>query len=379
MAAWGGAVLTVLVADVDYSCYATEVSVNRSRSRLWDPAEAGSADVRLTLAEGTVAASTGDVGDVVKIKVAYGTVHRWLFTGRVQLRSVEVTPAGDTLVLNCVDEFEALARAAFRATPGDVAVGAGESNDTRIGRWLSQAGSSTAQDLDTSTYTCPATLMEGNVLMQIQATAYADGGDFFVAGDGTLTFKAWAWQTTGDTPGCIFSDRNLHDWVPYSTARWVNDLDEVQNTVTGTRRPINDTDIPIPQTAINTASVLEFGTRGDPLDDLELADDTQVANRVDAVIGIAAFPNPRFDSIVVNPVIDPPLAWPLVIPHHLLDVGGLQPQVLRRDRRQPLRACDRRAVAAHRQQRRGRVPLLRDRYLGSAAPGPPARLCHVQP
>lgn len=312
--AWGGATLTVTVSGVDVSCSVVAVTVDRSKNRLWDPPDAGVAQLTLDLTAGGEPASRGPVGAAARIHVAYGVTGRYLFTGTVQRRRLQHSPdRGDVLVLDCVDEFEQLARVNRRAATTDTPEGGGEAVQQRLARWLNDAGSTSDRALGSSDFTCPETLIDGNTLRQLQVTALADGGDFFIAGDGTVTFLPWRWRDDTDTAAALFSDRRLHDWVPYSSVDYHDDLDEVQNDVTGTRRDDGTTPLE-PQTATNPSSIATYGERGDPLDDLELEDDTQVATRVAAVVTVAAQPNPRFDSIVVQPAFDPARAWPRTIP-----------------------------------------------------------------
>lgn len=321
MAAWGGAVLTVTVDGDDVSCDALQVSVDRSKNRLWDPVDATTCQIVLNLQDGGVASTTGPIGTVVVVHVAYGTSGRNLFTGRVQMRRLEAAPDGDVLVLDCVDGFELIGRVNVRAGDTDTPVGGGETPENRINRWLDVADwPSGDRDTDSSTYTCPETLLDGNALVQIQAAAQADGGEFYIDGDGIARFLAWAWRTATGPAAVVYSDRRLYDWVPYSSATLLDDLDEVQNQVTGTRRPLDDTDIPVPQTSINSGSVTAYGIRGDALDNLELEDDSQVADRVTALVAIAGMPSPRFDAVVVQPAFDPGRMWPRVL---LCEFGSL--------------------------------------------------------
>ena len=235
-AAWGGAELTVTVSSVDVSCDVVECVVDRSKNRLWDPPDAGTCQLTLNLNLGGQPAARGPVGDAVRVLIAYGSTSRYLFTGTVQRRRLDHNPERDWLILDCIDEFEQLARVNRRAALTDVGVGGGEDVDARLARWLDEAGSSSTRSLGDSDMTCPATLIDGNVLRQLQRTALADGGDFFVNGAGVVTFLPWRWRDNDELPVAQFSDRKLHEWVPYSAVDYRDDLDEVQNKVTGTRR-----------------------------------------------------------------------------------------------------------------------------------------------
>jgi hypothetical protein len=317
-AAWGGASLTVTIGGTDVSCDVLEVTVDRGRNRVWDPPDAGTCQVHIDISAAGQPSSRGPVGDVVVVSVAYGSTSRTIFTGKVQQRRIEYNPqvltGTDVLILGAVDEFETLGRVNRRADIDATPEGGSETVDDRINRWLDVAGSTSDRDIITSTYTCPPTLIDGNVLLQLQAAALADGGDFFVKGDGTVTFVSFAWRNSIDSPTAIYSDRRLYDWVPYSSVLMNDDLDEVQNNVTGTRRAINSLDVPVPYTVSNSGSVTDYGERGDALDDLELEDDDQVVTRIDSLVTIAARPNPRFDAIVVQPSFDPSRMYPRTIP-----------------------------------------------------------------
>ena len=312
-AAWGGATLTITVDGDDVTCDLIECVVDRSKNRLWDPPDAGTCQLTLNLNLGGQPAAAGQVGEQLRVKWAFAGVERWIFTGLIQRRRLEHNPiGGDLLVLDAVDEFEQLARLNLRAAPSDVGVGAGDTIDERLDRWLDEAGSTSTRALGVSEFTSPATLFDGNVLRELQRTALSDGGDLFVAGDGTVTFLPWRWRDDVADTAAVFSDRKLHEWVPYSAVDYHDDLDEVQNRVVGTRRePDEDKS---PQTATHPASITAYGERGDALDDLELEDDTQVATRVGNVVEVAALPNPRFDSITVQPAFDPGRSWPRTIP-----------------------------------------------------------------
>lgn len=289
--------------------------MDRSKNRLWDPADAGLCQITLNISEDGADTVTGPVGAPVTVHVAYGSAGRTLFTGIVQRRRLVHDPIqGDQLVLDCVDGFELLSRVNVRADIADSPVGGGETPAQRIARWLIVADWAGDSSLASSTYTCPATVLDGNVLLQIQAATLADGGEFFIDGEGVATFYAWAWRTETGTVDAVFSDRRLHDWVPYSSATLTDDLDEVQNQVSGTRRAVDEDDVPIVQTVENTDSITAYGRRGDPLDNLELSTDEQVADRVTALVAIAGMPSPRFDAIAVQPGFDPSRSWPRVIP-----------------------------------------------------------------
>lgn len=315
-----GVTLTVLVGAVDVSCDVSLVDATYGRTRLWDPASASICQVVMDCGVDHQPPTRGPIGASVVVTLTYGATSRTIFTGTVQRRNVESTPSATSLALDCVDAFERLARVNRRAAPTDVAVGAGDAIDERLDRWLTEADWDGATDLDDSSlYTCPETLLDGTALTELQRTALADGGDFYIAGDGTATFRSWAWRLTVDDVTAIFSDRKLFDWVPYSQATYREDLDELQNHVTGVRRQYDATD-PVPQTAVATGSVTTYGERGDPLDDLELEDDAQVATRVDAQVASSSQPAPRFDNIVIQPGTTPSRSWPRVIP---IDFGSL--------------------------------------------------------
>jgi len=316
-----GADLTVTVSGVDVSCDAQVVDVTYGRTRLWDPPSASVCQVVLDAGADHQPPSRGPIGAIVTVDLDYGSVSRRLFTGTVQMRRVESAPSATTIYLDAVDGFEQLARVNRRAETTDVAVGAGDTIAERLDRWLDEADwpAGAARDLDTGDGTCPETFIAGNVLNQLQRTALADGGDFYIAGDGTATFRSWLWRNTVDDVAAIFSDRLLYDWVPYSQATYLDDLDEVQNEVVGVRRQWDATD-PEPQTAVSSSSVTTYGPRGDPLDDLELEDDGMVATRVSSLVLSSAQPAPRFDGIVVQPGANPSRAWPRVIP---IDYGAL--------------------------------------------------------
>jgi hypothetical protein len=319
--AWG-ADLTVAVgpvgATVDVSCDVVSVDVTRGKTRVWDTMSAATCALVLNAGTGGQPNTRGPVYSHVDVSVSWGsgggTVFRTIFYGKVQQRRLESTPAGTFLHLDCVDAFEKMGHQEIRDTTS-TPVGAGETVDQRIDRWLTVAGFTDTRALDVSDYTCPEVVIDGNVLANLHNSARADGGDFYIDGDGTARFRPWAWQAGVTTVDAIFSDRKLYGWVPYSSAVWRDDLDEVQNHVYGARRQF-DTTVPVVQQATNFPSISTFGARGDNLDQLEVDDNTQVAARVLRVVTTAAQPAPRFDPIVVQPALAPSLSWPRVLAVH---------------------------------------------------------------
>lgn len=308
-----GATLLVKVEGVDVSCDVVSVDIDRGRQRLWDPMNAATCSLVVNCGKTGQPPWRGPIYSSVTVDVSYSVINRRIFTGTVQLRQLEATPQSDLLYLDAVDGMEGLSRVERVAATTDVAVGAGETIGARISRWLDEADWTAPRSLATDTDTCPATLITGNALSEIKRTALSDGGDFYIDGDGTATFKSWAWRNTVMTPVCVFSDRKAFDWVPYSGASLRDDLDEIQNYVQGERRKLGSTDVPVPQLAFNTSSVSTYQKRGDALRDLELEDDGMVENRVAKVIQAAAQSSPRFDPVVVQPGAFPSRSWPKVL------------------------------------------------------------------
>jgi hypothetical protein len=317
-AARWGATLNVACEGVDISCDIVAIDVQRGRTRLWDPMAAATAAVQINVGTGSTQPHTrGPIGASMVIDLSYGTINRHLFTGSVQLRQVESTPAGTILTLDCVDGFEFLSRQNHIASPSALPVGAGETITDRIGRWLDVAGWTLPRALDTTVDTCPEVVIDGNALAEIQRTVLADGGDFYIDEAGTATFKSYDWRNTVHTVDAIFSDQYAYDWVPYSTSALRDDLDEIQNDVRGQRRTFTGDVAPrFVQVASNPSSITAFGHRGDALKDLELEDDTQVVNRVAKVVQVAAASSTRFDPVVVQPELKPARSWPKVLRVH---------------------------------------------------------------
>lgn len=312
----GHATLIAACEGVDVSCDVTSVDVNRGRTRLWDAMQAATASVQINVGHGAGQPHTrGPIGASMVIDVAYGSVRRHLFTGSVQLRQLESTPAGTILSLDCVDAFEYLARQNRVGAVTDSPVGGGETITDRIDRWLDLVAWSSPRALDTTSDTCPVLVIDGNVLTEIQNTAASDGGDFYIDGAGTATFKSFAWRNTVRAVAAVFSDQNTNDWVPYSAASLRDDLDEIQNRVSGVRRkpPTTGATDPLPRTASNSSSIATFGARGDSYHDLELETDDQVANRVAKVVQVAAQSSSRFDPVVIQPELMPQRSWPKVL------------------------------------------------------------------
>src|SRR5262245_44839943 len=93
--AWGGATLTVLANGADVSCDLLEARIDRSKNRLWDPPDAGTAQIVLDLGPTGTGSTAGPIGGPLTVRIAYAAVTRMLFTGTVKRRRLETTPDGD--------------------------------------------------------------------------------------------------------------------------------------------------------------------------------------------------------------------------------------------------------------------------------------------
>lgn len=129
-------------------------------------------------------------GRRVRISADWGGARRALFTGFVdswpsQLDMFEAA----TRQIECVDWFGLLALFdGYEQTP---TVGANETVTARIHRLLDLAEVPYLdRDIGTSTVTCQATNLSGNLLQNLRAAAQADGGHIWVSPDGKVTFRS---------------------------------------------------------------------------------------------------------------------------------------------------------------------------------------------
>lgn len=129
-------------------------------------------------------------GRRVRIYADWDGARRYLFTGFVDSwpSSLDMFEAA-TRTIECTDWFGLLAL--FDGYEQSPTVGSGETVTARIHRILDMAEiPGTDRDIGTSTITCAATTLGGNVLGQLRQAAATDGGHIWVAPDGRITFRS---------------------------------------------------------------------------------------------------------------------------------------------------------------------------------------------
>jgi len=151
-------------------------------------------------------------GRRVRVYTTYEGVRRYLFSGFVDSWSASLTQfEAATRTVECSDWAGLLALYDGYEKP---AVGAGETVDVRINRWLDLVEvPATNRDIGTSTVTLQSTTLADNALTAIKQAAACDGGDVWISADGKVTFRSrvakWASTRTLTTQFAVTNANTL--------------------------------------------------------------------------------------------------------------------------------------------------------------------------
>jgi hypothetical protein len=203
-------------------------------------------------------------------------------------------------------------------------VGAGENSGARISRILDSAGWPAAdRDIATGNSTLQATTLAGSALTECFLTADSELGEFYVDGDGNMTFRNRhamllesrsnsVQATFGDGPGELqYSNNGLT--LSYDHETLANRAQVAR--AGGTQQVTTD-----------ATSISKYLTRTFNRTDLLLENDSAALSYAQWVLYTSKDPELRFDAIDINPLSDPATLMPQVLGREI----GDRIQIIRR-------------------------------------------------
>lgn len=193
-------------------------------------------------------------------------------------------------------------------------VGASENSGARITRILDSAGwPAVDRDIATGNSTMQATELEGSALAECFLTADSELGEFFVDGDGNMTFRnrhAILLESRSNTVQAIFGDGVGELQYAKDGLTLSYDHETLANLAQITRKGGTL------QTASDSASITKYLTRTFTRSNLLQENDAETLAYAQWILFTSKDPELRFDAIRINPLTDP---------------AGLMPQVLGRE------------------------------------------------
>lgn len=180
-----------------------------------------------------------------------------------------------------------------------------ESTGNRVARLLNLAGISSADyDCDAGTGIMPAaTLSRASFLSYIQAAELAEGGRFFVRGDGKFLFYGRSRRLGAVTPEGVWG--NGPGEFPYrAPLQYGSAKDDLFNDVTGTATGSTE------QEVSDTASDDAYGTRSLPMGTIDLNSDPQVLDRITYELARHKDATVRVPAMTYCPSDQPDDLWP---------------------------------------------------------------------
>lgn len=315
------------VIYTDISQYARQFQVDRAFSRQQQLWQAGTANITLSNRDRrfspdnmsspyVIAGQTGvRPWRPVRIRATYGGTTYYLYGGYT-LDFIESWTAGqkDAIVnVPCTDELGRLAAYDGLAVSP---VGAGESSGARVNRLLDAAGHMGSRNVDSGRNTMLATTMSTNTAQEIQLTADSEGGAFWVAEDGTVTFDdqyALIEDTRSNTIQATFSDGKTSD-LPCVDVKPAYNGDLINNVASFQR--VGGT----VQTATDAVSRALYQDKRKTRTDLVCEQDSQALALATFWVVRYGQPEQRFSQIIIKPNRDPTRLWPQVLGRRIRDL-----------------------------------------------------------
>lgn len=186
----------------------------------------------------------------------------------------------------------------------------GDSSDQRASRILQWVGFTgpTALDAGDSTSLGPATDVNGlDGLSALQNVTDTEGGEQFIARDGTYTFYNRDRRLSAATPVVVFGENTSAGEIPYEDLQFDFDPTIVENDVTITQVESNQNFY-----ALNPASQLTYGTRSYQKSN-QSTFMQEVQDQADWFASTFGYPKLRAASITIHPAANPALLWPVCL------------------------------------------------------------------
>jgi len=301
----------------DISAYVRGFTINRGRSRLLDDMKAGKAQITLDNTDSrfdpahTGGAYSPDVKvfTPIRIQADYNAATYDLFRGFAESWPQTYPGMKDSVVvLPCVDGFRLLAM--YEAELTEIAEDAG----TRIDNLLDTAGwpGGAWRDTDSGNHVVAALDAEfSSVLGEIKRAVLVEQGLFWIAGDGTATFRDGNTRLEDDSIQATFSDDGND--LAYTSIQLDHDDSQLWNKAVVTRSDGTA------QTASDATSIGDHGER-----DLHLSETVHVADGEANALAewlVSEFKDirVRVPALTVKPGQDPSNLWPKALGLEFLD------------------------------------------------------------
>lgn len=271
-------VLGIGITLVDVSARAASVSIRRGRQNRIDPVQAGRATVILRNNDGaldplnTASVLYPGVEPRRPINIYADSVQ--VYAGFVDDIDLEYTPGGDAAVR--IEASDGLTRFALASFPSAGEVFTAEDSGARIQSVLNSNVNfwDGLTDLDTGDSLLAAGTAKGNALEYLQLVERSEGGFFFVARDGKLTFRNR--NNPAQNPGALtLSDvpGGIGVCTPYVQLTRQAGIEDIFNEVTA----VGPAGTAI---ASDTNSIETYGIRDLEMNELLLATQGAVEGRV---------------------------------------------------------------------------------------------------
>jgi len=296
---------------VDVTPDVRQLATNRGRSKQMDAFSAGTASVALQDFDdrynawnpaGIWSADTQHRTHI-PLRVRALTTNRtdYLFSGTTD--AVEDSWPGTVdarTEVQATDAFKSLAR---QTLPVVVGVGAGELGGARIGRLLDAAAYSGTRDLNAGAAHFAATTMGDIALDLIDQIREGEAGAFYIAGDGTATFRDQGALATDPRMASVqwtFVDRDEDavnaTYTCYSELTLETNDEQIVNKASVTR-PGGSA-----QVFQDASSVAWYGPRTYTVTDIPFADDVAALTLAQIAVQLGANNEQRIDAIIFYPL-----------------------------------------------------------------------------
>lgn len=252
----------------------------------------------------------------IRVRATWNSVTYGLFRGYVDSWDLSWNgPNWSEVSVPFTDAFKVLE--SYDRIPVDPPVGASENSGARITRILNSASWSVSdRSIATGNALLQATDLGGSALNECFLTADSELGEFYVSGDGIVTFRnrhAILLDSRSNTVQATFGDGPGELSYVDDGLSLTYDHETLANLVQIARKTS------VPQTATDSASVASYLTQTFNRSDLLLLNDSETAAYAQWLLYTSKDPELRFDSIKINPLSDPSNLFPQVLGREIGD------------------------------------------------------------
>ncbi len=300
----------------DVIAYVRGMTINRGRGSVHSEFDAGSLTLVLDNTDGRFDPNNSSgpynpnlkLGIPVRIQATHSVTTYDLFRGHVDVWPLNYPASGNDAVvtLECVENL-----ALIRGDELTAQVYAQEKTDTRLGNILDDVGWPAAdRALDAGTPEVAARTYTGSPSRLISELLEAEQGHFYIAGDGTATFKSRIAQSATTSQATYDPGTNLD----YMTVSLLYDDDTLINKVSVTALAGSV------QTASDSTSITDHGSARFSSTNTSLIGEPQALNVAEWIVGKNKDVVVRVVGFDVHPHSDPSNLWPEVLGRELLEL-----------------------------------------------------------